>query len=95
MNSGDILDKFGDQLSEKDISKIEGTLRGIQGMREDIISKKMKYYHQDTYEMFLRDNMTQDLDQGAYGPSNAGDWLVTHIEWRSQRKVGFLTYQDE
>lgn len=95
MSSGDILDKFGDQLSEDDIKRIEGTLQGVQGIRDDIIGKKMKYYHDDVYDVYLRNYMDQGHEQGAYGKSSAGDWLVTHVEWRSQRKVGFLTYFDE
>ena len=41
-------------------------------------------------------NMNQASREGSYGYSNtSSDWLVTHVEWRSQRKVGFLFYINE
>lgn len=53
MNPGDILDKLGDFLEEKQISRLEGTLRGVNGIRDDIISKQMKYHTDDVYDHYL------------------------------------------
>lgn len=95
MNVGDILDRFGDYMEEKDIEKLEGTLQGIHGMQGDLIGKTMKYPTDSVDDHYYRNDITNSYTEGSYGKANADDWLVTHVEWRSQRKVGFLTYTNE
>jgi hypothetical protein len=33
--------------------------------------------------------------EGSYGHKTYQDILITHVEWKSQRKVGFLTFTNE
>ena len=78
MSSGDILDKFGDYLSEEDLSKIDVTSHG-------------RFADKQTSQI-LFGNYLNSFETGSYGNTTFfGDWLVQHVEWRSQRRVGFLT----
>lgn len=95
MNTGDILDKFGDYLKQEDIEKLEGRLQGIHGLDGDLIGKKMKYPHTSVDDFHFGGYTKNNYDEGSYGQSTAEDWLVTHVEWRSQRKVGFIEYEND
>ena len=95
MNPGDILDKLGDYMLEKQIERIEGTLRGINGMRDDIIGKEMKYHTEDVYDHYLQNYASRAWDEGSYGRASSADWLVSHVEWKSQKQVGFINYVNE
>lgn len=95
MNTGDILDRFGEYMDDKDIERLEGTLQGVNGIRDDIIDKKMKYHHTDVYDQYLSNYLSRSHEEGSYGQSRGEDWLVTHVEWRSQKKVGFITFTND
>ena len=91
MNTGDIIDRYGEYLSEKDLHKIERTLNGVSGMDAQI-SRDMKYYTDDTSDYYLRNAIMHNSSiEGSYGRPRAEDWIVCHVEWRSQKKIGFLT----
>jgi hypothetical protein len=51
----------------------------------------MKYGHDDYYYEHLH----RPTIEGSYSEVDTEDWLVQHVEWRSQKKVGFLTFQNE
>jgi len=80
MTIGDVLDKFGDYLPEKDLKRLEGTMRGVQGIRDDIISKKMKYQTDDVYDYYLRNYLNSSTEEGSYGKASGTDWIVSHVE---------------
>lgn len=78
MSAGDIIDKFGDYLSKEDLDKIDTSRHG-------------KFADKETSQTFLGD-YTNSRNEGSYGTTTSvDDWLVQHVEWRSQRRVGFLT----
>ena len=81
----EILDKFSQYLSKEDITKIESTYTA----GESIPSSSMKYNH-DSFSDF-----TSMPTEGQYHSSNTNHYLVTHVEWKSSRKVGFLEYVNE
>ena len=95
MTIGDILDKFGDYLEEKDLKRLEGTMRGVQGIRDDIISKRMTYQTDDVYDYYLRNYLNSSTEEGSYGKASGIDWIVSHVEWKSQKRVGFINYVNE
>lgn len=88
MNSGEILDKYGSYLSKEDISRIDGS--PTPGLSNAFLPEKDMRYHHDYNPNYMYSSTT--IMEGAYSPSKAEDFLVQHIEWKSQRKIGFLTY---
>jgi hypothetical protein len=95
MNIGEILDKFGDYLTQDQIDRLEGPQGGLFNADSDIVGKKMKYYNDDITDKYIRNNITLDSTLGNYGSASANHYLVSHVEWKSQRKVAFLTYFNE
>jgi hypothetical protein len=94
MTSGDILDTF--QLTDKQVKIIEGTTSGVNGVRDDLIGPGMKYHNVDITHEYHSRLLDRGSYEGSYGYGNtSSDWLVTHLEWRSQRKIGFLFYINE
>ena len=78
MTSGDIIDKFGEYLTAEEIEKID-------------VSRHGRFGDKETSRTFMS-NYTVSRHEGSYGTtSSINDWLVQHVEWRSQRRVGFLT----
>ena len=77
MSSGDILNRFGDYLSTEDIEKIDTSRHGAFAAKE-------------SSQTFMG-NYTNSRVEGSYGTTTSvDDWLVQHVEWVSQRRVGFL-----
>lgn len=71
-------------------------MQGINGVRDDLVGKDMKYHNVDLYYEYQSRLMNYSYQEGSYGRSSYGDhWLVTHVEWRSQKKVYFIKYVDE
>lgn len=96
MNTSDILDRYGEYLLNDDIEKLEGTLQGINGARKDLVGPKMKYHNVDLFYEYQSKMMDHSYEEGSYGKSSYGDhWLVTHVEWKSERKVYFIKYVNE
>lgn len=96
MAIGDIIDRWLDELSEEDLAKLEGPIHGINGAREDLVAKDMRYHNVDIYYEYLSKNLHETYDHGSYGKAwNGNHMLVTHVEWKSYRKVYFITYENE
>ena len=87
MTSADILDRFGQFLSEDDKDKIDRKDK-ISG--DALIGNSMKYPDNPVYDSI-------SSYTGSYGNTSykEEDFIVSHIEWKSYRKVGFLTFMDE
>lgn len=96
MSVGDILDRFGEFLKDEDIKKMTSDVQAINGAREDLIGPQMKYHNVDIYHEYVSRLKNYGYDEGSYGmPSFGEDWLVTLVEWRSEKKVYFLTFLNE
>lgn len=96
MTTGDIIDKLGNFLKESDIEKLEGNGQSITGMDSSLGNKKMQYYTDDVTDMYLRNGILQNTsEEGSYSKPKAEDWVVTHVEWVSQKKVGFIKRVNE
>lgn len=86
MTSGDVLDQFGQYLSQDEIKEIDGS--NSSGF--DYWSDR-PYFDPSFYQ-----NYFIDRTEGSYSASDTvDDWLVTHAEWRSQQRVGFITFINE
>lgn len=97
MTSGEILDRYGDFLTEEQARQIDSTHEGRFGINSEFIGPTMKYGH-DSSETYWNSLMSTPNPEGSYSSSNYSfndDWVVYHMEWRSQRKVAFLTYYNE
>lgn len=95
MTVADVLDSFSDVMTEKQKDELEERY-GYVGREGDknIINKHMTYGDLDTIEYkYSSDNELSR--EGSYGKSYYDDVEVIHLEWVSQRKVGFLSYTDE
>lgn len=92
MTSGDILDKWGNRLAEEDLEKIQRRYPFGSGMQDNIIGKDMNYINYDIEYEFNRRGIGA---VGQNGNADSTDWLVTHVEWRSQKQIGFLTTYTE
>jgi hypothetical protein len=94
MTSGDILDKFGQYLTNEDLDRIDESREGLFNYGESHINPTMKYYHDDN---FYAAKMFGNHDEGSYSSSQHSNdnWLVQHVEWKSQRRVGFIAYTNE
>lgn len=92
MTSGEVLDAFGDFLTEEQAKQVDSTYQGVFGIRSDIVGPSMTYHHDD-YERYIS-NQNYPYE-GSYSQSKGDDHLVQHVEWRSQRRVGFLSYTNE
>lgn len=93
MSSADLLSRFEGSLSEEQKERLDGDLGGIHGIHKDIIGKEMKYHNKDIEFEYAKGNVAGT--DGPYGSSDGDDWEVIHVEWITQTKVGFITYQDE
>lgn len=78
MTTNQILDTYYDDLSDKDISQLDG--QGFWGTSDNIsnLSANEPGHVNNYHDEF-----------------NHGYIAVTRVEWKSMRKVGFLTFYDE
>lgn len=87
MTVADILDKYGEYLTEEDKDKLDKKdyLSGESRLGKEMIYPEHKVY----------DNISTNI--GSYGDMTLrhSDTIVSHVEWRSYRKVGFLSYINE
>lgn len=90
MTSGDILDKFGSYLEDEDLEKIDKRYGGMRMFGAYEPSSSMNY-HLDDVDAALHNYGYSGLNEGSYSHSGGKDWCVQHVEWRSQKAVGFLT----
>lgn len=88
----DIINKFGKFLTEEQKKNFQGEYRGQFGIRADLVGPKMKYYNRDIEYEYAKGGLPSE---GSYGFSEGNDWEVTHCEWVSQAKLGFVFEKDE
>jgi hypothetical protein len=91
MHVGDIMDKFGRDLEPKDMKRlIDQSYPGL-GFNPDAINKSMKYDFNKEYIKYFGAHAINRME-GSHGESEYTDYDVYHVEWRSERKIGFLTF---
>jgi len=71
MSGPDVIHKFGQYLTEKDVKRIEGATSGVYGMRDDIVGKTMKYdLDADVDYEYHRRAHADSTHEGQYGRLN-------------------------
>jgi len=84
MSTGEILDTYGSYMTEEEIEKIDTLHSGSGDSKPGFV------------QLYLNEVNNSKYREGSYGDSNqAADWLVQHVEWRSQKQVGFLNFINE
>tara|TARA_R110000850_G_scaffold1714_8_gene9195 strand:+ start:3567 stop:6107 length:2541 start_codon:yes stop_codon:yes gene_type:complete len=96
MTVADILDRYYEDLTDAEKSRldVENSFEGGLGIRNDLIGKEYNNKGLNKSEDFVFDKDGDSLP-GSYGGSGDGDVDVVHVEWKSQRKIGFKTYYEE
>jgi hypothetical protein len=92
MTPAEVLDRYGKYLSEEDKSKIDSPSSSSFALREFKMEQNAKYGN-TPYDPGFEGIATSQ--QGSYGEPNQEDVAVSHVEWVSQRRVGFLSFVDE
>lgn len=88
MTIGEVLDTYGEYLTEEEIARLEG--RKIGGDLDD----KMRIPKGGAIDKIL--TSINFNTSGTYGhTSGEYDVSVTHVEWRSQKKIGFIEFIDD
>lgn len=90
MTAAEVLDRYGRYLTKEQIERIDTSFHGQLGSSQP--KKTMDYYHDDYY---YTSYLNRPYEEGSYGSPAVEDWLVQHVEWRSQRRVGILTFTNE
>lgn len=88
--SGDIITTYGAYLSDEDLKKIDKRFNGTRMFGAYAPTSTMDY-HLDDVDTALSSMHSGLTTEGSYSQDNSDDWLVQHIEWMSQKAVGFLT----
>lgn len=84
MSINQIIDLYGDQLSEQDIEWLQNQVSLTPSPNNSI------YLHSD---VFTRE--TVDNNRWNFGYLSSGEVYLYHVTWKTLVKVGFLTYYDQ
>ena len=91
MTPGSVIDNFGEFLTDKQLKDLYDET-GVTGS-DHIINETFGEFSYDYGADFNPDNFGGDFSHGSGG---SGTYIkVVHCEWKSLRKLGFLTYMDE
>lgn len=89
MSAQDVLDTYGDELTDEQVERV--AKYGANAFQKDHGFSEGQTIHTAAHEMYLLqhgDNLDAAYEQGS---TQYNQFLVTHVEWKSQRKVGFLS----
>ena len=78
MTISDILDTF--ELSDEDVKKLENEIAPGFGVRDDIISKQMKYHHDDIFDVMMRQHQHRSPYEGLHETFKMSEVEVCHVE---------------
>ena len=91
MSSGDVLDTYGPYLKEEEIEMIDTRASGGLLVNAHEPGAAMDYHLDEADNMLFSASSYNSLE-GSYSSPHIQDWLVQHVEWRSQQKIGFITF---
>lgn len=102
MSLSEVMDRYSEYLTKKDFDKLNNYSGNVYGLDAQWASKSgfsPSHFEHIQYRKRLEGYYGTEavLQEGGYGQSSiADDYLTVYTTfWRSQRKVGFLTYEDE
>lgn len=96
-----VIREFGNSLSDEDLNKLESWSTGD---KRHLPKKKMDYHREESmgmkYAMYFQDEYVDDFI-GLHGSGRTNGFFqeeliwVSHVSWKWERKVGFLTEFNE
>lgn len=86
LTPAEVLDRYSAYMTEEEIKSIDDDYQPY--------SRRSGYPMNDADSLLLSPQ-SSTLEEGSYGKPSGTDILVQHVEWKSQKKVGFLTYLNE
>lgn len=95
MTSADVLDRFGQYLTEEQKKKVDNFIVGPFATNKEGTHPDMRYDFKEYLDHNHIDVNNHGSYQGSTRTASTSNWLVQHVEWRSQKKVGFITFINE
>lgn len=92
MTIGEVLDRYSRFLTDKQIEKLESNSISSPVLPDFKLAGDMRYYRQEEDAIV---GSVLGNDKASYERPRFTNVLVQHVEWRSQKKVGFLTFINE
>jgi hypothetical protein len=92
MTAGEVIDRYGKYLTKEQVEKLENLTNVGGPIPDHTMGSTMSY---GIPEGDPRMAKMFNYNDGSYGSSNHSDILVQHVEWRSQKKIGFLKFVNE
>lgn len=89
MHPANVIDEYRDELTDEQINKLE---EGLVAPKEDTPKASMNY---KIDRVDYRYRLDTPVEHGQYDKHSYDTVEVVHLEWRSEKKVGFLRYWDE
>lgn len=84
-----VIDDYREYLSKGQIERLQ---KGLKPNESDKPQRSMKYTMDN---IDYRYRLDAPREYGQYDKNNFDQLEVVHLEWRSEKKIGFLTYYDE
>lgn len=89
MTLSDVLDTYQDYLSDADVEALQSKYSSANS------SMKYENYMKYNYDNYLQ-SFNQGNTEGQYSSGNDVNMIaVQHVEWKTQKRVGFLTFINE
>lgn len=95
MHIADIFERYGDEMSEEDRKRLETMYTNLDSAKPDLIGTTYDPQGLNMAFEWRYQAANRVISEGSYGKGTAEDIPVMHCEWKSQRKVGFLSYMNE
>lgn len=92
MTNGEVLDRYAKYMTQEQINQLDTQPNTMGTVPNVPLTSTMTYGITDEDTIF---NKMFTHDEGSHGPNTEADVLVQHVEWRSQKKIGFLTFPNE
>lgn len=92
MTIGEVLDNYAQYLTDSQIKSLESNTNSFAPAHDFNMSSSMKYSRREEDTIL---HSVLGTEEGSYGPPKETNILVQHVEWRSQRKIGFLTFLND
>lgn len=92
MTIGEVLDSYGKYLKPEEIERLEENTYTLAPLTNTTMGPTMKYGR--TNEDLVLGSVI-GAKEGSYGIPKEQNILVQHVEWRSQRKIGFLSFVND
>ncbi len=91
----DVLATYGDCMTEEEIKSLDTRWGFSPGYNGDGNMETMQYDFSQTELAYYKQAEIHPSMHGQYDRRRSNEIMVVHVEWVSQRKIGFLTFTNE